>query len=135
MSEIARALAGGALIGIAAAGLLVLKRKTAGVSGILEGVVRGEKGEFGWKLLFVAGLLAGGLAMKLVRPESFSAPSGNLLAAVVAGLLVGFGTRLGGGCTSGHGVCGIGKLSKRSIVATLVFMAVGMLTVLARRMS
>ena len=131
--DIAGPLIGGALIGTAAAGLLVLKGKTAGVSGVLEGVVRGEKGEFGWKLLFVAGLLAGGLLMKVLRPESFAAPAGPLWLAVVAGLLVGFGTRVGGGCTSGHGVCGIGRFARRSIVATLVFMGVGMLTVAARR--
>src|SRR5687767_8664720 len=130
MSDIGAALAGGTLIGIAAAGLLLLKGRTAGVSGVLEGVVRLEKGELGWKLAFVAGLLAGGAAMKLLRPESFSTPSGSVALAVVAGLLVGFGTRVGGGCTSGHGVCGIGRLSRRSLVATLVFMAVGMLTVL-----
>ena len=130
--DIVGPLAGGALIGIAAAGLLVLKGKTAGVSGVLEGVVRGEKGELGWKLAFVGGLLAGGLLMKLLRPDSFSAPSGPIWLALVAGLLVGFGTRVGGGCTSGHGVCGIGCFARRSIVATLVFMGVGMLTVLVR---
>ena len=130
--DIVGPLAGGALIGIAAAGLLVLKGKTAGVSGVLEGVVRGEKGELGWKLAFVGGLLAGGLLMKLLRPDSFSALSGPIWLALVAGLLVGFGTRVGGGCTSGHGVCGIGRFARRSIVATLVFMGVGMLTVLVR---
>jgi uncharacterized protein len=128
-------LLGGALIGLAAAGLLLLKGKTAGVSGVVEGVVRLEKGELGWKLAFVAGLLAGGAAMKALRPESFSTPSGSLLLAVAAGLLVGFGTRVGGGCTSGHGVCGIGRGSRRAIVATLVFMAAGMLTVLVRRLA
>lgn len=133
--DIVGPLAGGALIGIAAAGLLVLKGKTAGVSGVLEGVVRLEKGELGWKLAFVAGLLAGGVLMKLVRPESFTEPSGPLWLAVVAGLLVGFGTRVGGGCTSGHGVCGVGRFARRSIVATLVFMAVGMITVLLRRLA
>jgi len=135
MNDIGAALAGGTLIGIAAAGLLLLKGKTAGVSGVLEGVVRLEKGELGWKLAFVAGLLAGGAGMKLIRPASFSTPSGSVTLAVVAGLLVGFGTRVGGGCTSGHGVCGIGRLSRRSLVATLVFMAVGMLTVLVGRLA
>lgn len=130
--DIVGPLAGGALIGIAAAGLLVLKGKTAGVSGVLEGVVRGEKGELGWKLAFVGGLLAGGLLMKVLRPASFSTPSGPIWLALVAGLLVGFGTRVGGGCTSGHGVCGIGRFAKRSLVATLVFMGVGMLTVFVR---
>lgn len=133
--DIAGPLAGGALIGIAAGGLLLLKGKTAGVSGVLEGVVRGEKGEWGWKLAFVAGLLAGGVLMKLLRPASFSAPAGALWPAVVAGLLVGFGTRVGGGCTSGHGVCGIGRFARRSIVATLVFMGVGVITVALRRLA
>ncbi|HEX7899518.1 MAG TPA: YeeE/YedE thiosulfate transporter family protein [Planctomycetota bacterium] len=135
MPDIVGPLAGGALIGLAAAGMLLLKGKTAGVSGVLEGVVRLEKGELGWKLAFVAGLLAGGVAMKLLRPESFSTPAGSLGLAVVGGLLVGFGTRVGGGCTSGHGVCGVGRGSRRAIVATLVFMAAGMLTVLARRLA
>ena len=132
MPDIVEPLIGGALIGIAAAGLLLLRGKTAGVSGVVEGVVRLEKGELGWKLAFVGGLLAGGLLMKLLRPQSFSGPSGPIWLAVVAGLLVGFGTRVGGGCTSGHGVCGIGRGSRRAIVATLVFMAAGMLTVLVR---
>ena len=135
MPDIVAPLAGGALIGIAAAGLLVLKGKTAGVSGVVEGVVRLEKGELGWKLAFVGGLLAGGLLMKLLRPQSFSAPSGPIWLAVVAGLLVGFGTRLGGGCTSGHGVCGVGRGSRRAIVATLVFMAAGMITVTLWRLA
>ena len=134
MPDIVGPLAGGALIGIAAAGLLLLKGKTAGISGVVEGVVRLEKNEVGWKLAFVGGLLAGGLLMKLLRPQSFSGPSGPIWLAVVAGLLVGFGTRLGGGCTSGHGVCGIGRFARRSLVATLVFMAAGMITVALRRM-
>ena len=133
MNDIGAALAGGTLIGIAAAGLLLLKGKTAGVSGVLEGVVRLEKGELGWKLAFIGGLLAGGLLMKALRPQSFTGPSGPLWLAVVAGLLVGFGTRVGGGCTSGHGVCGIGRFARRSLVATLVFMGVGMATVAVRR--
>jgi uncharacterized protein len=127
-SDVAAPLAGGALIGIAAAGLLVLTGKTAGVSGILEGVVLREKGELGWKAAFLGGLLAGGALLLWLRPESFSAgPRPSLAWAVAGGLLVGFGTRLGGGCTSGHGVCGVGRLSKRSLVATCVFMGVGML--------
>ncbi len=133
-TEIAPPLAGGALIGTAAAALLALTGKTAGVSGILDGILRGEKGEFGWKLAFVAGLLAGGAGLLWLRPESFpAAPSGSLGLAVAGGLLVGFGTRLGGGCTSGHGVCGLGRLSRRSLVGTLLFMAVGMLVVALRR--
>ena len=122
------ALLGGALIGTAAAALLLLTGKTAGVSGILEGAVLREKGEAGWKLAFLAGLLAGGVLLALLRPSSFTQlPHPSLGWAVGGGLLVGFGTRLGGGCTSGHGICGIGRLSKRSLVATIVFMGVAML--------
>ena len=121
-------LAGGALIGGAAAALLLLTGKTAGVSGIVDGLLRLEKGECGWKFAFVLGLLAGGAAMAWLRPALFPvAVPAPAWVAVAAGLLVGFGTRLGGGCTSGHGVCGLGRLSKRSLVATLVFMAAGML--------
>lgn len=126
-------LLGGALIGIAAAALLLLKGKTAGVSGVLEGVVLREKGEWPWKLAFVVGLLAGGALLAWLRPGSFSpGPFPAWPWAVAGGLLVGFGTRLGGGCTSGHGVCGIGRMSKRSLVATGVFMGVAMLVRLAR---
>jgi len=134
LPDVAAPLAGGALIGTAAAALLVLTGKTAGISGILEGLLRLEKGEFIWKLAFVAGLLAGGAGMLWLRPESFPLrPSGSLGFALAGGLLVGFGTRLGGGCTSGHGVCGMGRLSRRSFVGTLLFMGVAMLVVLVRK--
>ena len=128
------ALAGGALIGAAAAGLLALTGKTAGVSGIVEGVLRGEKGEWGWKAAFVLGLVAGGLILRLTMPGALPAVAPRSLTLVaIGGVLVGFGARLGGGCTSGHGVCGIGRMSKRGLVGTLVFMAAGVLTVLALR--
>jgi hypothetical protein len=128
LTDIGWPLLGGALLGLAAAALLVTTGKTAGVSGILEGVVLAEKGEAGWKLAFLLGLVAGGVLLSVVRPESFtSVPHPSLAWAVAGGLLVGFGTRLSGGCTSGHGVCGIGRLSKRSMVATVVFMSVAML--------
>ena len=124
------ALAGGALIGLAAGILLVLTGKTAGVSGVVDGVLRGEKGEWGWKIAFVAGLVAGGMALRFAMPESLPAAAPRALPLVAAGgLLVGFGARLGGGCTSGHGVCGIGRLSRRGLVGTLVFMAAGVVTV------
>jgi uncharacterized membrane protein YedE/YeeE len=128
MTDVGPPLLGGALIGLSAGTLLLLTGKTAGVSGALEGVVLAEKGEWGWKLAFVAGLLGGGALMAALKPELFpSTSSAPLWTAVAAGLLVGVGTRVGGGCTSGHGVCGVGRLSKRSIVATGVFMAVGIL--------
>ena len=127
-TALAPALLGGALIGIAAALLLLLSGKTAGVSGILEGVVLREKGEMAWKAAFLAGLLAGGALLAWLRPQSFSIlPHPSLAVALAGGLLVGFGTRLGGGCTSGHGVCGLGRLSKRSLVAVVVFMGVAMI--------
>lgn len=128
LTGIGSALFGGTLIGFAAAALLLATGKTAGVSGILEGVVLREKGEAGWKLTFVLGLLTGGVLLALFRPSSFTAlPHPPLSWAVAGGLLVGFGTRLSGGCTSGHGVCGVGRLSTRSIVAMAVFTGVGML--------
>jgi len=128
------ALIGGALIGAAAAGLLALTGKTAGVSGIVDGLLRGEKGEWGWKAAFVLGLVAGGLILRFTMPGALAtfAPRSLTLVAI-GGVLVGFGARLGGGCTSGHGVCGIGRLSRRGLVGTLVFMAAGVLTVLVLR--
>ncbi len=119
---------GGTLIGVAAGALLLATGKTAGVSGILEGVVLREKNEAAWKLTFIAGLLAGGVLLALLRPASFTAvPHPPLASAVVGGTLVGFGTRLSGGCTSGHGICGVGRLSTRSIVAMITFTLTGML--------
>jgi hypothetical protein len=133
-AEAARPLAGGALIGIAAAGLLVLTGKTAGVSGIVDGALRGEKGEWGWKAAFMLGLVTGGLVLHVAWPESLPAGAPRALPLVaLGGLLVGFGARLGGGCTSGHGICGIGRLSRRGFVGTLVFMAAGIATVFLLR--
>ena len=127
------ALAGGALIGIAAVMLMAFNGRIAGISGIFNGAIGGDDAR--WRRLFVVGLVVGGAAWLLIGGgpvfalrEGFSLP---LLAG--AGFLVGFGTRLGSGCTSGHGVCGIARLSPRSIVATLTFMAFGMLTVFVLR--
>jgi uncharacterized protein len=119
-------LAGGVLIGLAATALLALLGRVAGISGILGGLLAGERSEFAWRGAFVAGLLAGGLVLGEVRPASFAMTidrSGVALA--LAGLLVGFGSRLGSGCTSGHGVCGMARASRRSITATITFMATG----------
>lgn len=125
------ALIGGALIGLAAALLWWMLGRIAGVSTILGNVVTEPGGDNDWRIAFLAGLLVAGLAAMLLVPDAvhfdLKAGAGQLL---IAGLLVGFGTQMGGGCTSGHGVCGIGRLSARSIVATLCFMASGMLTVL-----
>ena len=124
------ALAGGALIGLAATLLLWLNGRVAGISGIAGGLLRPEKGEFGWRMAFLGGLVAGpilyGAATGAPAPISVEASTPLLIA---GGLLVGFGTRLGGGCTSGHGVCGIGRFSRRSIAATGTFMAAAFVTV------
>ena len=131
---IAPALLGGALIGVAGAALLALTGKVAGVSGIVDGLVRWERPELPWKAAFVAGLFLGGVLLARFRPEALPSamarPPGWLLA---GGFLVGFGARMGQGCTSGHGVCGIGRLSLRGLAATCVFIAVGAATVLAWR--
>ena len=123
-------LLGGALIGLASAVMLVLNGRIAGISGILGGLLGARSGEASWRSAFLAGLILAGTASMLVAPEAFPTElPRSPMALGVAGLLVGFGTRMGGGCTSGHGVCGNGRLSARSVVATLTFIATGMLTV------
>ena len=126
-------LLGGVLIGIAATLLLLLNGRIAGVSGITFNVLqRNSREEAAWRWAFLAGLMiAGGIAMHVTGQIAISpAP---FAVVVLAGLLVGYGTRLGGGCTSGHGVCGIGRMSKRSLVATTVFVASAMATVFVLR--
>ncbi len=128
--DLASAVAGGALIGAAAGGLLLLAGRNAGISGMLAGLVKPEPGETAWRVFFVAGLVAGGVALAWLVPEALpSAPAVPLGQSIAAGLLVGLGARVAGGCTSGHGVCGVGRLSVRSLVATGLFMALGMATV------
>ncbi len=122
------ALAGGALIGVAASLLLVFGRQTAGVSGIVAGLLR-PQGR-GWRAAFVLGLIAGGLVLLVTSPSAFGGAPRGPGAVAAAGLLVGFGTRLGGGCTSGHGVCGTSRLSWPSMIAVVTFMATGIVTVL-----
>jgi len=122
-------LAGGAMIGAAAALLLLIDGRIAGISGILGGLLDRRAGDVAWRAAFVVGLVAGPLLVSLlggavtVRPQTF------LPVSIVAGLLVGFGTRLGGGCTSGHGVCGLARLSPRSLTATATFFAAALVTV------
>ena len=123
------ALAGGALIGLAAALLLFTHNRVAGISGIAAGILPPWTTETRWRLWFLAGLIISAPLYRLTVsavPVQIDAP---LAVLAVAGLLVGYGTRLGGGCTSGHGVCGIARLSVRSIVATLIFMSTAGLTV------
>jgi uncharacterized protein len=120
------ALIGGVLIGLAASALLFFNGRVAGVTTILAGVLRPQRGELAWRAAFVGGLVAGGVVVGLVWPGAVVFEiSRSPVAIVGAGVLVGFGTRLGGGCTSGHGVCGLSRLSVRSLVATVTFIAVG----------
>lgn len=128
------ALAGGALIGVGAGVLMLTEGRIAGISGILAGLLSGDAADRRWRASFVAGLCLAGLLLPRLgvplNPEASTAGgSGHWLGLAAAGLLVGIGTRYGGGCTSGHGVCGLARGSLRSLVATLSFMATGMLTV------
>ena len=118
------------MIGLAAALVLLLQGRIAGISGVLGYLLNPHsKNRLGWQLFFVAGLLIGGFVASLVLANPFAMELDRSMASLaVAGLLVGFGTRLGSGCTSGHGVCGIGRLSRRSTIATMVFMATGVAT-------
>ncbi|HUS64704.1 MAG TPA: YeeE/YedE family protein [Kofleriaceae bacterium] len=127
-------LLGGMIIGLAVSAMLLLLGRIAGISGIVGGMITSRPGDRGWRLLFFAGMVGGGVILAQLRPESFvNALPRSAPVLVIAGMLVGFGSRLGNGCTSGHGVCGISRLSRRSIVATGVFMAVAALVVLATR--
>jgi uncharacterized membrane protein YedE/YeeE len=129
MSSWMSALAGGVLIGLAATLLLWLTGRIAGISGILGGVIMPSKGEWGWRVAFLVGLIGAGAAWLWWVPGAFVPRQGfPPLLLVVAGVLVGFGTRMGNGCTSGHGVCGLGRLSPRSMVAVMVFMATAIAT-------
>jgi uncharacterized membrane protein YedE/YeeE len=119
-------LAGGVMIGIAAVWLLWANGRIAGVSGILHGVFAEPPGDRAWRILFLLGLVAAGFAWHAAMGPVPARQGFGLGWAAAAGLLVGFGTRLGGGCTSGHGVCGIGRLSVRSFAAVGTFMAAGM---------
>jgi uncharacterized protein len=119
------ALAGGVIIGLASVWLLVANGRIAGVSGILHGVFAQPPGDRRWRVAFVVGLIAAGFAWRFFAEVNPRQDFG-LGWAALAGVLVGFGTRVGGGCTSGHGVCGLGRFSLRSAVAVMVFMATGM---------
>jgi len=123
------ALAGGMIIGIAAALFALLNGRIAGISGIVGGLFKVQTGDMGWRIAFVAGLVAAPLVWQLFHSlPTLQIDTGYGMLAL-AGLAVGIGTRYGSGCTSGHGVCGISRMSPRSIVATLVFMGTGFITV------
>lgn len=127
------ALAGGVLIGAAAAMFVLLNGRIAGISGVLGGLLRPTRGDVAWRVAFLAGLVGSPFVYALFAKLPTPQIAADDVALVVAGLLVGVGTRYGSGCTSGHGVCGISRLSPRSIVATLVFMAAGFITVFVAR--
>jgi uncharacterized membrane protein YedE/YeeE len=121
---------GGALIGLAAVLLMMFNGRIAGVAGITGGLVNPKTDDRLWRLTFIVGLIAAPLAAALLgHAVPMPAMPGSMITIAVAGLLVGFGTRLGNGCTSGHGICGIARLSPRSIVATVVFMVAAIVVV------
>ena len=122
---------GGLIIGASAGALLLFEGRVLGVSGITGRISELTKGDTAWRIIFVVGTVLGGFIASNIWPENFTniISGNNYLRLAAAGLLVGFGTKMGNGCTSGHGVCGIGRLSPRGIVATLTFMVFGVLTV------
>ena len=123
------ALTGGALIGLSVVLMMGFMGRIAGISGILGGGITGAN-DGAWRWLFLLGLPLGGILFHQISGASIPVPfSAGWLLTIVAGLLVGYGTRLGSGCTSGHGICGISRFSPRSIVATLIFVGTGMVTV------
>ena len=125
------ALIGGVMIGLAVSLMLLFNGRVTGISGILSGLLKPEKNETSWKLSFIIGLIFGAFVLQVLRPEAFvQISSAFWFDYVIAGLLVGFGTLLGNGCTSGHGVCGISRFSIRSIIATITFITFGILSVL-----
>lgn len=123
------ALAGGALLGLAISLMLLWTGRIVGVSGIVNGSLKYNKNDFGWRFGFIGGLITGGVALKIFYPESLTSElHRTYLTIAAAGLFVGFGTVMGNGCTSGHGICGVSRLSPRSIAATLTFMLFGVLS-------
>ncbi|PIK16417.1 YeeE/YedE family protein [Halobacteriovorax sp. JY17] len=130
MENILYPLGGGILIGISSTILLAGIGRISGISGILSSVISRPAKEHFWKYNFLLGLLIGGGMTYVSSPQLFNySVNDNLIKVIIAGLLVGFGTRLGNGCTSGHGVCGMSRMAKRSIIATITFILVGMITV------
>ena len=129
-------LSGGILLGLASAFFILVNGRVLGISGILGGLLPPKLGDTGWRIAFLLGMLTAPLVYGLLAPEEFiKAPriDAGFATIVAAGLLVGLGTRYGSGCTSGHGVCGLSRLSPRSLVATLAFMGAGFVTVFVVR--
>ncbi len=126
-------LAGGALIGLAAAMFALFNGRIAGISGVMGGLLKPTKGDVAWRVAFLGGLLAAPLLYVLVAAAPTLQIDAGFGAIAVAGLLVGIGTRYGSGCTSGHGVCGLSRMSPRSLVATGAFMGAGFVTVFVIR--
>lgn len=127
------ALIGGVLLGLASALFVLLNGRILGISGIVGGLLRPRAGDVGWRLAFVLGMLVAPGVYWLFAGATAPRIDASWGAVVVAGLLVGLGTRYGSGCTSGHGVCGLSRLSPRSLVATLAFMGAGFITVFLAR--
>jgi uncharacterized protein len=124
------AVIGGMIIGVAATLMLLFNGRIAGISGIVNGILTPKKNDIDWRISFIGGLLGGGILLQLMAPERFQLVEGLVYRDyIIAGLLVGIGTTLGNGCTSGHGVCGISRLSKRSFISTCTFIATGAATV------
>jgi uncharacterized membrane protein YedE/YeeE len=126
-------LTGGILIGIAAAMFLLLNGRIAGISGIVGGLFAPQRNDIAWRVAFIAGMFTAPWLLLAVMPAVAPRIDASTASLIAAGLLVGIGTRYGGGCTSGHGVCGLSRLSGRSLVATMAFMAAGFATVFVAR--
>lgn len=128
------AFTGGLIIGLSVSIMLLASGRVTGISGIINGAIKPVKDDVAWRWFFIFGLVLGGVVLSFVKPTAFKNElSTSHLTVAVAGLLVGFGTILGSGCTSGHGICGMSRLSPRSIVATLVFIFSGMIAVVFLR--
>jgi len=125
------ALIGGAFIGLAVSLMMLFNGRVTGISGILGGIIKPSKSDIDWRVFFILGLLLGGFILKIFSPSAFvQISSAKWFDYVFAGFLVGFGTLLGNGCTSGHGVCGVSRLSIRSIMATVTFISFGVMSLL-----
>jgi len=128
-----QSLAGGALIGLAAAMMILINGRIAGVSGILGGLLKGARRDRSWRIAFCSGIVLSPLLYQMIKPLPSIQISANGIVLLISGFLVGLGTRYAAGCTSGHGVCGLSRLSVRSLLATLLFMFAGILLVYLTR--